>query len=110
MELEINANQKRHSEATRNIQMREEEIKELNQELSEKCSLIQQNHQELQNAHTELEVEMRKNQDLENRLKMAENERDAIRAELDPIRRRFAEGLKDPGSPRVLSRTLFVCY
>lgn len=102
MEVDGNALQKRLAETNKVIQSKDEEIRELNQELQEKCALLQQNHQELRNAHSELELEMRKNQDLENRVRMVENERDSLRAEMDPIRRRFTDGaLRDPGSPRV---------
>lgn len=103
MEVDGNVLQKRLAETNKVIQSKDDEIRELSQELQEKCALLQQNHQELRNAHSELELEMRKNQDLENRILMAENERDSLRAEMDPIRRRFTDGaLRDPGSPRVL--------
>lgn len=102
--MESISNGKKVSELYKMLAEREQEIKELQDELVTKNTFVQQVKSESQTVHAELEMLMRQKQELEGRLRLAENERDTIKAELDPARRRLMETVGQqqapPGSPR----------
>lgn len=104
LELENSSLQKKLVEVNKLLADREGEIQELHEELKSKNSFVQQVKAESQTVHAELEMLLRQKQELEGKVRIVENERDSIRAELDPTRRRILEATvtspQTPGSPR----------
>ncbi len=86
LEVDHAAANKKLSEARATIEEQKREIAELNDELAAKNAFVQSVKSDSQAVHAELEMVMRQKQDLEGRLRIAENERDMAAAERDPAR------------------------
>lgn len=93
---------KKIAESARTIEGLQEEKRELLEEIQMKNNFVEQVKTECQELQAELQTLMHQKQEAENRARIAEHERDNIRAEMDPARRRLLEtvGPQTPGSPR----------
>ena len=102
LELDLANAHKRLQEAERGADGLREENRELQEELQSKNVFVQQVKTECQALHVELQTLLHAKQEAENRARIAENERDHIRNELDPARRRLMETVvaQAPSSPR----------
>lgn len=113
LELEKSQLEKRLQEAALNGEKQMQEIHDLNEEIQRKNGFIEDLKRETGSLNRDLEMLMKQNQELEGKSRLAEAERDQIKAEINPLRRlgETSQAARPPGSPRssmdVLETRLF---
>lgn len=100
MEADLTLTSKKLADSQKISEEQRGEIADLTEELQAKNVFVQQVKEESHSLHSEVEMLTRKNQELEGRVRIVENERDSIKADLDPARRKLFENVHPPGSPR----------